>query len=815
MAALNFPPSPALNDVFTSSDRSWKFNGVAWQLMPRTTDNILEGTTNLYYTDARVAAAPAVTALQSDLATEVSTRTTEIARIDTRVDSVLSNIDPVALDSLTEVVTAFQNADGSLSDALTALSTAATSALGVETAARIAGDSDLQTAIDAEATRAQGVEAQLTTDLASEVTARTTAISTEQSTRAAAITAEQTARAAAISTEQTARAAAISAEQTARETAISSVNTRVDSVLSNIDPVALDSLTEVVAAFQDADGSLSDTIANLTSSSAAAVAAIDGRVTTLEGDLDSLEDQLIGEFGSIPYLTGEVQAVSGRVDAIEADFQWLGGKENIVSRGDIADLQQGLADTNANTNFISALQQEIGTARGTDAQGNERENLNARLVIIEGRATDIETAATNSISQIQEHLDNTVDTSITSLLSRATTAEGDINDLETALAAEISDRGVAVLAEQTRALAAESALSTAISTEVTDRGVAVLAEQDRALAAEAALSSDLSAVNTRVDNVLSNIDPAALDSLTEVVSAFQSADSSINGAITSLAESAAANLVIERDARIAADSAIDTTVSTLTDSIPDRVRAVLLSGLSLATNAAITASDSVLGAFGKLQAQVTAAFASIDSEVSTRQSDVQSVRTVTDNHEGRLTSAEGTIAGLGTMSTQNANAVNITGGTITGVSLNAQSMEVGQGSTADLYVGNDGKVGVGTEAPTEKLTVNGNIDILGGQVKNLGTPVAATDAATKGYVDTAVSGVQSALDTEIADRAAAVSAEETRALAAEAALEDTKQIKLVISDTAPAHIAGREWLDTTDFRRYISISSAWVESITA
>ena len=756
MAALNFPPSPALNDIFSSGDRSWIFNGTAWQLRPRTTDNIAEGTTNLYYTDARVAAAPAVTALQTDLASEVSTRTTEIARIDTRVDSVLSNIDPVALDSLTEVVTAFQNADGSISDALAALSTAATSALGVETAARIAGDSDLQTAIDAEATRAQGVEAQITTDLASEVTARTTAISTEQSARAAAITAEQTARAAAISTEQAARAAAISteqtarataistetsareaailAEQTARETAISSVNTRVDSVLSNIDPVALDSLTEVVAAFQDADGSLSTTIANLTSSSAAAATAEQTR----------------------------------------------------------------------------ALAAEAGLQTAIDAE--------------ETRALAAEAALSS-----------------------------DIDDLETALAAEISDRGVAVLAEQTRALAAESALSTAISTEVTDRGVAVLAEQDRALAAEAALSSDLSAVNTRVDNVLSNIDPAALDSLTEVVSAFQSADSSINGAITSLAESAAANLVIERDARIAADSVIDTTVSTLTDSIPDRVRAVLLSGLSLATNAAVAASDSVLTAFGKLQAQVTAAFSAIDSEVSTRTSEISRVDAriddeisnliaITDDHEGRLTSAEGTIAGLGTMSTQNSDAVNITGGTITGVTVNAQSMEVGTGATADLFVGNDGNVGIGTEAPTEKLTVNGNIDMLNNRIKNLADGVDSTDAATKGQVDAkadivgsidglhVVSGANFLYDPANDVKTLVIGDDYVGFLPEIGANFPDEyrpnmqtnfsnaldlQKKLVVSDTAPAHIAGREWLDTTDFRRYISISSAWVESITA
>ena len=781
MAALNFPPSPALNDIFSSGDRSWIFNGTAWQLRPRTTDNIAEGTTNLYYTDARVAAAPAVTALQTDLASEVSTRTTEIARIDTRVDNVLSNIDPVALDSLTEVVTAFQNADGSISDALAALSTAATSALGVETAARIAGDSDLQDAIDAEATRAQGVEAQLNTDLASEVTARTTAISTEQAARAAAITAEQTARATAISTEQAARAAAISteqtarataistetsareaailAEQTARQTAISSVNTRVDSVLSNIDPAALDSLTEVVAAFQDADGSLSTTIANLTSSSAAAATAEQTR----------------------------------------------------------------------------ALAAEAGLQTAIDAE--------------ETRALAAEAALSS-----------------------------DIDDLDTALAAEVSARGVAVLAEQTRALAAESALSTAISTEVTDRGVAVLAEQDRALAAEAALSSDLSAVNTRVDNVLSNIDPAALDSLTEVVTAFQSADSSINGAITSLAESAAANLVIERDARIAADAVIDTTVSTLTDSIPDRVRAVLLSGLSLATNAAVAASDSVLTAFGKLQAQVTAAFASIDSEVSTRVSeisrldsrvdseasrldteisdrtnDVQSVRdalaTEVSDRQSDVQSVRDITDGLGTMSTQNSDAVNITGGTITGVTVNAQSMEVGTGATADLFVGNDGKVGIGTEAPTEKLTVNGNIDILGGEIKNL-SKITAQEGSLK------VQSWRLVIGNDSNDFFNSVNMELTPSKIRagdgfgllefeEARLErggvdkfswnfdstpgdsgddinivrvrelNTKQIKLVVSETAPAHIDGREWLDTTDFRRYISISSAWVESITA
>jgi hypothetical protein len=376
--------------------------------------------------------------------------------------------------------------------------------------------------------------------------------------------------------------------------------------------------------------------------------------------------------------------------------------------------------------------------------------------------------------------------------------------------------------------------------------------------------------------------------------------------------------------------------------------------LSFATNAAIAAGDSVLAAFGKLQAQVTAAFSAIDSEVSTRTSevsrldgrvdteildrqseisrvddridtvtselasevyaavssvqsaldteisdrtsDVQSVRDVTDNHEGRLTSAESTIAGLGTMSTQNANNVNITGGTITGVTLNAQSMEVGQGQTADLFVGNDGKVGIGTEAPTEKLTVNGNIDMLGGEIKNLAkvstqdglvVSISGDELTLKPweitsnygnsrlsfeecflklsdevrfswggnggstYVPTADTDVVRMLELNTkADKAYTVdggdvvygssvlwdNSEAVPSLVindgdvqfypdmSEAVRKSQQtnfsnaldlQKKLVVSDTAPEHIDGREWLDTTDFRRYISISGAWVENITA
>ena len=47
-----------------------------------------------------------------------------------------------------------------------------------------------------------------------------------------------------------------------------------------------------------------------------------------------------------------------------------------------------------------------------------------------------------------------------------------------------------------------------------------------------------------------------------------------------------------------------------------RVRAVLLTGLSLATNAVISATDSVLIAFGKLQAQITSNLTTLTTHVA-------------------------------------------------------------------------------------------------------------------------------------------------------------------------------------------------------
>jgi hypothetical protein len=134
--------------------------------------------------------------VDSSIAAEAAARITADTALGARIDNVLSNIDPATLDSLTEIVAAFQGADDTINSAVAASAIVIAADIAAEATRAIAAEGKLTTDLSAEATTARAAEGKLTTDLSAEVTRAiaaegvlTTAVSAETTARAAADTA--------------------------------------------------------------------------------------------------------------------------------------------------------------------------------------------------------------------------------------------------------------------------------------------------------------------------------------------------------------------------------------------------------------------------------------------------------------------------------------------------------------------------------------------------------------------------------------------------------------------------------------------------
>ena len=115
------------------------------------------------------------TARIAAVSAEETARIAGDAGLQTQINNVLSNVDGVALNSLTEIVTAFQAADGTLNGAITTLASTASTALAAEATTARAAELLLTNNLASEASTARAAELVLTTDLATEVSARTAA----------------------------------------------------------------------------------------------------------------------------------------------------------------------------------------------------------------------------------------------------------------------------------------------------------------------------------------------------------------------------------------------------------------------------------------------------------------------------------------------------------------------------------------------------------------------------------------------------------------------------------------------------------------
>ena len=233
--------------------------------------------------------------LDTDLSSEISRAIEAESSLNTKVEFVISNTDGAAIDSLTEIVTAFQTADGDMNNAITLLSGSASAATSTEASIRLAADDSIAANLSTELVdRAAAVSTEIVArisgdtsvalDLSSEVESRISAdisaeakhsveLSEEVELRTAADASEASIRLAAddsiaanLSTELVDRAAA-DAEIAANlsklaqkssfgdlslEVAVSAEQARVDSILLASD-ADKDSFAEIVTLINSVD----------------------------------------------------------------------------------------------------------------------------------------------------------------------------------------------------------------------------------------------------------------------------------------------------------------------------------------------------------------------------------------------------------------------------------------------------------------------------------------------------------------------------------------------------------------------------------
>jgi len=222
----------------------------------------------------------------------------DIIGLQNQVGTIISG-SPASLDTLVEIVSAFENADSDLSGVITAnggrLTTAENNITALETdlsaeeSARGAGDAALQANIDAEAATRSGLGSQLLgyiningaaiiagdnansaevateksraegaeATLQSNIDALTSSTGGDVSGLQANIDAEASTRSSADSALQS----SIDAEESRASAAEAGLQSQISNVLSNTDATALNSLAEIVAEFQSADSTLTGAVA--------------------------------------------------------------------------------------------------------------------------------------------------------------------------------------------------------------------------------------------------------------------------------------------------------------------------------------------------------------------------------------------------------------------------------------------------------------------------------------------------------------------------------------------------------------------------
>ena len=468
--------------------------------------------------------------LTTNILAEETARIVADTNLQNQIDFIVSNIDPVALDSLTEIVSAFQNADNDINGAITYLGATLQDNIDAEETARIADVATLTNNLSAEVNRATAAENTLTANLSAEVNRAISAENTLTSNLTAEVnraTAAENTLTINLANEIIRATNAENAEAIARANAINNeANIRRAGDEANADAIAAEAIARNQADInigQRIDNLTTDDIAegtNLYYTTARANADFDTRLAT-KTTTDLTE-------GTNLYYTDlrarNAISVEGTLhyDSINGIISTFGGDvPNEVRLGSSAGL------VNQGTNAVA-----IGRNAGNTNQGN--------YSIAIGAFAGNSGQANNSI-----------------VLSAVTPGPGwdnlgdDWDELPW-------DEITTALNPQTAGFFVKPVRN--VNTTNPVYYDPITGEISYGEFPDFALTSYVDAADNNLQNqinfILNNTNPAALDSLTEIVSAFQAADNSLNGAITLIGSTLQVNINAESASRIADDNAL-------------------------------------------------------------------------------------------------------------------------------------------------------------------------------------------------------------------------------------------------------------------
>ena len=188
------------------------------------------------------------------------------------------------------------------------------------------------------------------------------------------------------------------------------------------------------------------------------------------------------------------------------------------------------------------------------------------------------------------------------------------------------------------------------------------------------------------------------------------------------------------------------TASTISD-FAAAARAIVLTGLSTATNAVIGATDTILAAFGKLQAQVTANLATLTSHIS----NVSNPHSVTKDQVGLgncdntadaaksvASAAKLTTARTITVSGDATGSVSFDGSSNSALALTVANSGVTAGTYTSLTVNAKGLVTAGANPTTQVAQGGTGATTAAGALTNLGLTATASEINTLDGITTTV-----------------------------------------------------------------------------